>query len=697
MKKLSILLLIIIIAITGCSTNRTPNKLGLKFPKLNNIEIPEVKVKTLSNGIKVYLLADDKLPIVNMEVSVESGKLSDPADKTGLATIASAIITESSELYPASELKEVLDANAIDIYSYPNLYTVSHSLSYLVEDEELALGIFTDLLANPTFDETEFETLKTRLISEIYSRNDDASNIAFREFSKAINGAEYAPLRETQIYTLKSITIDDIKNFYREFYYPQNMTIAVYGDFNEEEMMQKLEHKFQSFYSNKKKKDIDFEEIDVDNANKVFVVDKKDATQSWVLIGHKSPLLRTDEDYPAMVMLNEILGGSFNSRIFQSVRTAKGYSYSPAGFLVGGYERPGALYLLAPTATEFTVKAADALIEELVKLTEEKVSEEELAYAKDVYLNSFVFQFANRSSFIDKKMTYDRFGIDMNYPNILRKNIENVTVDDVYRVAKKYLHPEALTYVFVCNKDQLPEKLSKFGEVTDLDITIYENAEGVVYDYKKGKEIILGMLDDIKGKKLINSFFTKGTIKSTTPMGDMEMKNTTTVVFPDKVLSKVSTPMGDMNIIINGTEGKQMMSGQEMALPAELISGRLKGVNSSYFGILANTDVIEAGFIERVTIDGVTLDVVNIAYQDHNDKWFINAETKLPQFVESLEQTQAGMEKIRVYFSNYKHFNGVLCPTMFDTQLADGTSINQMTYDVIDFNVEIDKNKFNLK
>ncbi len=702
MKKLSLLLLVFLTLLAGCATNSTSPKPkraidNLKYPKLNKIEIPEVEVRTLSNGMKVYMLQDDKLPVVDISIAAESGSILDPEDKIGLASLASNMISVSSKKYPAEDLKVICEENAISVYGYGSFYESNQSISFLKEDKELALDIFSDLLLNPTFDKNEFEILKNREISSIYSRNDEASAIAFREFQKALFGEDYIPIRQKEIFTINNISVDDLRKFYNDYYYSNNMTIEVYGDFDMDDMMKSLEYRFASFVSDKPKQDNKIEYNPVAKEKGVYVVDKKDATQSWVLIGHPSESRRDDDDYPALVLLNEILGGSFNSRIFQSVRTAKGLSYSPSGFLSTGWDRPGALYLLAPTATEKTILAADALVEELVKISKEKVTQEELDFAKEVYLNSWVFQFASRRSFLSKKLVYERYNIDDNYPNELKRKIEKVTVNDIYRVAKKYLKPDELIYVFVCNQDELPESLDKYGPVTELDITIKESLETQELDYKKGKEIFLGLMDDIKGKKLISNFVSKENDVANSMFGEIQAQVTSSVVFPAKVHLLTSSQQGTITIVINKDKGYQEFMGQVGPIPSEMIAPVLEQMKTSYFGILNNLDNVEVGYVEQTEIDGKLLHVLKVEFGSASEKWYVDSESNNVYFTESKQATQNGMVNVRNYFEDFKRFDNVLCPSKITSKLDDGTVLKTVQYESIKFNTEIDDSIFTIK
>lgn len=694
MKKLIIILFVATLLIAGCSSNKLRTIDKIKYPPLNEVKIPDVVTHTLSNGMKVYFLVDNKLPLVQIQAQAHCGTITDPLDKVGLASLASNCLSSSTAKYGAEELREILTDNAIGLNSYATSRHSSLSMDYLTEDEELAFDIFTDVLRNPTFDESEFETTKTRKISQIYRRNDEASSIAFREFQKIIFGENYPQLKQEEIYTLNAITLDDVRNFYAENYYPKNITLTIHGKFDLEHMKNLLENKFATWGSPLEYKKIARVKPVPENGAKVYIVDKQDASQTWVLIGHKSELLLKDDDYPAMVLLNEILGGGFNSRVYKSVRAEKGLSYSPGAFLSVSYDSAGALYLMAPTATQHTYTAAKALVDELTLITQEKVTKEELAFAKDTYFNSLVFRYESPESSLYSIRNYDYYGYDRNFPNILKDKIAKVTINDVYRVAQKYLKPDELIYLFVGNKNEFADNIASLGNAKIIELAINETPEGDIVDPVKGKEIFSKFLNTVKSKKLITSLSTTSIITSATPMGDLDMNKATNIIFPDKISDSIESPMGNISVKINGSKGIQAMPGNSMDLPGEHISAIINQTMFSYFGWLYDPASIQVGYLQDDVVGEIAYKVLKLEHKGSTMKLWMNVKTNLPDFsIENLDTPQGAM-KVKSEFKDYREFDSVMCPATINSVLTDGTPLNKTVFKTIQFNKEISPEEF---
>jgi zinc protease len=201
------------------------------------------------------------------------------------------------------------------------------------------------------------------------------------------------------------------------------------------------------------------------------MVRKDDINQSAIFLGHIGCLMN-DPDYHALTMMNSILGEGFTSRLFKNVRSRKGLAYSVFGVYSADYDHPGVFYVGCQTKSDKTVYATQAMIEEVKKMTESEVTDEELTLAKDSYLNSFVFNFDSKGQIINRLMTYEYFGYPPDFLEKTKSNIEKVTKQDVLRVAKKHLQPDKVQILVVGRPQDFGEPLSVLGEVREIDVTI---------------------------------------------------------------------------------------------------------------------------------------------------------------------------------------------------------------------------------
>jgi zinc protease len=456
--------------LSGCAEQVSDYK-SLKYQKLGDIEIPEVRQVTLANGIRLFLLEDHELPLVNVSVRIRTGSIHEPAEKIGLASMTGEVMrTGGTASRTGDEIDEELEAIAASVETGIGLNSGSASMSVLKQDLDKGLSILADVLMNPAFREDKIQLAKMQAGSSIARRNDSVGEIAGREFDKLIYGADSVYARHIEYATIGSITRDDLVAFHRKYFGPNNAMLAVWGDFDAREMIQKIEQVFEKWDK------IDLQlprvpEVKYEFRKTVNVVRKDDVNQSNVYMGHIGGL-RNDPDYFSLIVMNRILGGGFTGRLFKNVRSREGLAYSVYGSYSANYDYPGEFYVGCQTKSEKTVYAIRAMLREVEKIKESEVTDEELALAKDSFLNSFVFNFESKGQIVNRLMILEYFGYPADFLQKTKANVEKVTKADVLRVARKHLHPDKLQILAVGRPDDFDEPLSVLGPVNEIDITI---------------------------------------------------------------------------------------------------------------------------------------------------------------------------------------------------------------------------------
>ena len=451
--------------------SKPANYNNLKYTPLGNIEIPEIERVTLDNGMQLFLLEDHELPLINASAMIRTGSVYEPADKVGLASITGTVMrTGGTTSKTGDQIDEELEQIAASVSTGIGTDTGSASMSVLKEDIDTGLAILADVLMNPVFHEDKIELAKVRQRSSIARRNDNMRSIAAREFIKLIYGPDSVYARQTEYATIDNITRDDLIAFHKKFYHPDNMMLAVCGDFDTQQMIEKIKNAFQGW----EKAGVEVPpvpEVTYDFKSTVNEIRKDDVNQSYVLMGHIGGMMN-DPDYFALILMNRVLGSGFTSRLFKNVRSRMGLAYSAFGVYTSNYEYPGIFYVGCQTKLKSTVQATRAMINEVKKMTESEVTDEELNLARENYLNSFVFNFASKGQIIGRLMTYEYFGYPADFLQKTKQNVEKVTKADVLRVAQKNLHPDKMQILAVGRPEEFDEPLSVFGPVNEIDITI---------------------------------------------------------------------------------------------------------------------------------------------------------------------------------------------------------------------------------
>ncbi len=469
--KSALLCLFPLIAVAQ-TTAIPPSWKDLKYPALKEIQIPKVEQSTLPNGLKIYLLENHELPLIRGLALVRTGNLFDPADKVGLATVTGSLIRSGGTAGKTGDrIDEELENIAASVESQIGESYGSVSFSTLKERTDEVLATFHDILTAPAFREERLDLIKTQLRSGIARRNDDAHGISEREFAAEIYGSKTPYGWEMEYANVDNIKRADVEDFYKRYYFPANIILAVQGDFSAPEMKARLETLFGSWTAQQPAVP-KFPPVSNTPKPGIYVATKTDVTQTNLVIGQLGGIL-SDKDYPALEVMADILGGGFQSRLFQKVRTQLGYAYDVSSSWAADYDHPGVFQITSSTksaSTAATIKAIDA---EVARIRTQEVTEEELQSAKDTVLNGFIFNFDTPSKTLNRLLTYRYYGYPDDFIFQYQKAVGQVTRADVLRVAKQYIDPAKFVTVAVGNPKDFSTPLSSLGQpVTDLDISI---------------------------------------------------------------------------------------------------------------------------------------------------------------------------------------------------------------------------------
>lgn len=430
---------------------------------------PKAKRMVLSNGMVLYLLEDHDLPIINITATIRTGAVYEPPEKAGLASLVGHVMRSGGTISrSAEEINEELEYIAASVETAIGREEGSASLSALKKDLDKALEIFADILRNPAFPEDKIKKRKEEVLEAIRRENDNPAGVLFREFRRLL----YEPHpygRKVEGYqdTIDRITREDMVEFHKKYFHPNNILMGIAGDFNTPEMLEKLEKLLKDW----PEAEISFPTISpvMEEFHKSINYVYKDIDQANVVLGHLA-IERTNPDYFPVMLMNFILGGgSFASRIPGKVRSEEGLAYS----VYSAFSTPrdkGFFFVNCQTKSESTGRAISLVLEEIQKMKERPVEEEELVNAKDTFTNQFVFLFTSSSAVVSHMVDIEYKGLPFDYLDTYVDKVKAVTREDILRVARKYLHPDKAILLVVGNKEKFDRPLSEFGEVNTIEL-----------------------------------------------------------------------------------------------------------------------------------------------------------------------------------------------------------------------------------
>jgi len=686
MKKITLWVAMVFIAASVTHAQQQYDE--IEFPELNEFNKPDVETFTGDNGIKYYLLEDDELPLVDLSVRLRTGSVLVSDDKTGLASMTGQVMRSGgSEQYPADKLNKMLENNAANMSTYVGFSQGGAGLNALKEDFDKLLPVFVNVLTNPAFPEDKLELAKTQAKSGISRRNDNAGAIAGREFDKLIYGDDSKYARTTQYETINNISRENLVQFHNEHFNGNNMIVGVVGDFDTDEMKQKLQNAFGDIPAGQET-DLNFPEANYDFGSTINLADKPDVNQSTVLLGHIGGM-RDNPDYAKVQVMNNVLSGGFSGRLFQKVRTDLGLAYSVGGsYGMGNTFYPGTFTISVQTKTGTTAEAIDAIINEVEKLQSEPITEEELQDTKDQFLNSLVFRNTSYSQILNRQMSNEYRGLPEDSFEEFVEGVKNTSVEDVQNMAQKYLQPDNMEILVVGNKSEMGDQLQKYGDVNELDISIPQpgtdqNEEMMEGDSEKGRMLLDQMAESIIAPGTdVNTLTVTGEVKLL--QQNMTAGITMTIDYPNNMEQLIEAPQGTITMNLKDGQGTMSFAGNEQQLPASSpqVQNMKSTLNQSIITIAKKADELDPQFIGTETMEGTTYNQVNVNVNDKTISLFLSQDTNLPAMMQyqQFNAQQGSQSQVQDRYSNWTSKGGVAYPYMQQSFL-DGNKVSEGVFE----------------
>ncbi len=432
----------------------------------SKVKFPSYFEKTLSNGLKVIVVENHEQPIVYISFVVKSGSTYD-GNLPGLASVTAELLTKGTKTRTATQIAEEIDFVGGSLNTSASWDATNVSVLVLKKYLGVGMDILQDVVLNPTFPDEELERIRTQRLASIKQSKADAGYLANVRFSKELfKNHPYANESGGNEESIQKMKRDDIVNFYKTHFIPNNSFIIFAGDITPNEAVPLVEKYFGKWEKGKLPQ-YKFSNLENVSETKVVIVDKPGAVQSAIRIGHLG-IDRRNKDYVKVYTMNMLLGGYFNSRINMNLRETHGYTYGASSFF-DSRMYPGPFIVSADVRNEVTDSSVAEILKELKRIIEEPVSEEELKMAKDYIVGSFPLQIETPAQVASRIMTIEIYGLPKDFYDKFRDEVKKITAKDIQETAKKYLRPDKILIVVSGNSKQIKPVLEKFGPVVVYD------------------------------------------------------------------------------------------------------------------------------------------------------------------------------------------------------------------------------------
>lgn len=645
-----------------------------KFPEPGpapEIQLGEYESFTLKNGLKVYVVENDKLPRVAFSLVLDRDPISE-GDAVGYVSMAGELMRRGTTTRPKEQLDQEIDFMGASLsVGSSSVYAAS-----LTKHSEKLVEIMADVVLNPAFPAEELEKIKKQTLSGLEAGKDDPNTIASNVAQAVVYGKDHPYGEIMTEETVQNADLEKIKNYYQTYWKPNIAYLAIVGDITKKDAEKLVRKHFEDW----EKGEVPSQEYDqpqMPEETTVALVDRPASVQSIVNITYPIVLEPGHPDVIKARVANQILGGGSSARLFMNLRETHGYTYGSYSS-ISSDKLVGRFNANASVRNEVTDSAVHELMAELKGMVAEKVTEEELLNAKNYITGSFARSLESPSTIASFALNIEQNDLPKDYYANYLKNVQAVTLEDVQATADKYIKPENAHIIVVGKGADIADKLKQFGELeyydiygdkytpsTKSDLPADLTAEKVIENYitALGGEEKLKSVEDVK-------------IDAKASMQGMELQITQMMKSPNKSYQDVK--MGEMELSRSVSDGsKAAMFQQGNAMPMEekamqdiiLTSGMFPELHYNENGIKSTLGGIE-------NVEGKDAYMVEVELPTGKKlTQYYDKESGLKVRESQTLETPQGSMTLATDFMDYKEYEGIKFPQTILLPLGPGQKL----------------------
>jgi zinc protease len=428
---------------------------------------------TLSNGLELIVATRRSIPTISMSLRFDAGFASDQFGEPGTSSLAMAMLDEGTKRRTALQISDELDRISASIGAGSNLDSSIVTLDTLSENLDKALDIYADVMLNPAFPEADLERLRKQRLAQIQQEKNQPVQMALRTFPKLLFGDGHAyamPFTGSGTEaSVARITRGSLVDYHNTWLKPNNGTLIVVGDTTLAEIKPKLEKQFAKW----KPADVptkNIASVPVSEGDRVFLIDRPGSEQSIIFAGNIAPPTG-DVNEIALETMNEIIGGSFTSRINMNLREDKSWAYGAFTFIPDAAgQRPFIAY--APVQTDKTMESIAEIKRELGEyLSSNPATDAEMAKVKDNNTLSLPGRWETNAAVLRDIGEIVTYGLPDNYWDTYADSVRGLSLKQITDVAGQAIKPDNLTWVVVGDREKIESRIRELelGELTQID------------------------------------------------------------------------------------------------------------------------------------------------------------------------------------------------------------------------------------
>lgn len=659
MKKYIVLtVLSLFMAVSHAQIDRTKQPQRGPAPEIN---LQEPARFELMNGLKVMVVENHKLPRVSIHLTIDNPPILQ-GDKAGVSDLTSSLMGKGSKTISKDDFYEEVDFLGASI----SVGSQNASASSLSKYFPRILELMADASLNPNFTQEEFDKEKDRILTGLKSQEKDVSAIA-NQVQLALAYGKNHPFGEiTSEETVNNVSLVDVEQFYRNYFVPANAYLVVIGDVEFDNVKELVTQYFTPWskavppsFSYTDPTDVQYTQINF--------VDTPNAVQSEVAVENITHLKMKDDDYLASLLANRILGGGSQARLYQNLREDKGYTYGSYSGIRDNKYSPMRFDAYAQVRNAVTDSSVVQILEEIDKMIQEPVSQEELTNTKALYAGNFVMALENPATIANYALNIETEDLPSDFYKTYLERIDAVSIADIQNAAKKHFSTSNARVVVTGKGSDVLENLEKVSfkgkKVPVLYYDKYANkVEKPIYNEAvpegvTAETILEKYIDAIGGKTKLEGVESYAMVAEAVMQGmvlELEMKKTT----KDQFMQDVKVMGNSMQKqVLDGDKGYMVVQGQRKDLSPDELE-KIKEESAAF----PELNYLAAGNIDLEGIERVgDRKAYRLKITDKKSA-FYDTETGLKLQEVSIEEVQGQEMQNTVGFDNYQDVSGIKFP-----------------------------------
>jgi zinc protease len=427
-----------------------------------SLAIPKVYESSLKNGLKIFGIESNEVPLVRFNITIDGGQLLESFDKLGVANLTAGLLNKGTKTKTVKELQEATQELGAVIYISSNTENITLSGTTLAKNYNKTLALAQEMLLEPRFDETEFDLLKKATIANLRQEEGNPNAVANNAYNELIYGKDNIRSKNTlgTLTSVEKITIEDLKAFYKNYISPSVAKMLVVGDISKEKVVASLESLNKNWMAKEVKIPV-YKTPDAPTKPVVYFYDIPNAKQSVLQFGAPA-LAATDKDFYAASVMNYILGGGgFASRLTQELREGKGYTYGIYSDF-SGTKAKGAFTISSGVRSNVTLESAQA-VKKILEEYPTTFSDKDLETTKSFLIKSNARAFETDRAKLRMLSDMSAYSLKSDYVKDQENTVNTITKEQIKELANKYVNPTKMIWLVVGDAETQLKRMKELG------------------------------------------------------------------------------------------------------------------------------------------------------------------------------------------------------------------------------------------